>query len=111
MTNTSTYQAYRQWVTEPIGERPKISVVIPAFNEEWRILPTIGAIATHMCSRGEPWELIVADDGSTDTTVELLTDLRLPSGAECLPRVANLSCSPMPTSRHPSSSSTRCWIG
>jgi len=32
-----------------------------------------------MCARGEPWELIVADDGSTDTTVELLTDLRFPN--------------------------------
>ncbi len=79
MTTTSTYQAYRAWVTEPIAAPPKVSVVIPAFNEEWRILPTIGAIATHMCSRGEPWELIVADDGSTDTTVELLTDLRFPN--------------------------------
>ena len=32
-----------------------------------------------MCSRGEPWELVVADDGSTDTTVALLEDLRLPN--------------------------------
>jgi len=79
MTNTSTYQAYRAWVTEPIAGKPRISVVIPAYNEEWRILPTVGAIATHMCARGEPWELIVADDGSTDTTGELLTDLRLPN--------------------------------
>ncbi|HYN73426.1 MAG TPA: dolichyl-phosphate beta-glucosyltransferase [Nakamurella sp.] len=79
MTNTSTYQAYRAWVTEAIAGKPRISVVIPAYNEEWRILPTVGAIATHMCARGEPWELIVADDGSTDSTVELLTDLRFPN--------------------------------
>jgi dolichyl-phosphate beta-glucosyltransferase len=32
-----------------------------------------------MCSRGEPWELIIADDGSTDTTVALLEDLRFPN--------------------------------
>jgi dolichyl-phosphate beta-glucosyltransferase len=51
-------------------------VVIPAYNEEWRILPTIGAIATHMSARGEPWELIIADDGSTDTTAALVEDLR-----------------------------------
>ena len=76
---TSTYQAYRKWVTEPATVRPRISVVIPAYNEEWRILPTVGAIATHMCSRGEPWELIIADDGSTDTTVSLLQDLRFPN--------------------------------
>ncbi|HSP51405.1 MAG TPA: dolichyl-phosphate beta-glucosyltransferase [Cryobacterium sp.] len=76
---TGTYQAYRTWVTEKATVRPLISVVIPAYNEEWRILPTIGAIATHMCSRGEPWELIIADDGSTDTTVSLLEDLRFPN--------------------------------
>ena len=79
MTKTSTYQAYRAWVTQPISEKPTVSVVIPAYNEEWRILPTVGAIATHMCSRGEPWELIIADDGSTDTTVSLLQDLRFPN--------------------------------
>lgn len=77
MTSTrSAYRAYRDWVTEPNGAAPVVSVVIPAYNEEWRILPTIGAIATHMSARGEPWELIIADDGSTDTTVTLVQDLR-----------------------------------
>lgn len=73
---SSAYRAYRAWVTEPLATAPVVSVVIPAYNEEWRILPTIGAIATHMSSRGEPWELIIADDGSTDSTVSLVEDLR-----------------------------------
>ena len=30
-----------------------------------------------MSSLGEPWEMIIADDGSTDTTVELVEDLGL----------------------------------
>ncbi|MFJ4037523.1 dolichyl-phosphate beta-glucosyltransferase [Microbacterium sp. NPDC090007] len=72
----SAYRAYKMWVTEPLVEAPAVTVVIPAYNEEWRILPTIGAIATHMSARGEPWELIVADDGSTDATVALVRDLR-----------------------------------
>lgn len=72
----SAYRAYRDWVTTPLATPPVVSVVIPAYNEEWRILPTIGAIATHMSARGEPWELIVADDGSTDTTLSLVRDLR-----------------------------------
>jgi len=77
MTEVQTaYRAYRTWVTEPLAPPPVVSVVIPAYNEEWRILPTIGAIATHMSARGEPWELIIADDGSTDTTVPLVRDLR-----------------------------------
>ncbi|TKV61655.1 glycosyltransferase family 2 protein [Nakamurella flava] len=72
----SAYRAYRDWVTTPITGPPAVSVVIPAYNEEWRILPTIGAIATHMSARGGPWELIVADDGSTDATLSLVRDLR-----------------------------------
>ncbi len=70
------YHAYRQWVTTPIVGRPAVSVVIPAYNEEWRILPTVGAIATHMSARGESWELIIADDGSKDSTVTLLSELK-----------------------------------
>ncbi|MEJ1154498.1 dolichyl-phosphate beta-glucosyltransferase [Microbacterium marmarense] len=70
------YQAYKTWVNTPNAEPPEVSIVIPAYNEEIRILPTIGAIATHMSARGRPWELIVADDGSTDTTVRLVEDLQ-----------------------------------
>lgn len=73
---SSAYRAYRAWVTEPLSTDPIVSVVIPAYNEEWRILPTIGAIATHMSARNQPWELIIADDGSTDSTVSLVRDLR-----------------------------------
>lgn len=72
----SAYRAYKAWVTQPLTQPPVVSVVIPAYNEEWRILPTIGAIATHMSARGEPWELIVSDDGSTDATATLVSDLR-----------------------------------
>jgi dolichyl-phosphate beta-glucosyltransferase len=75
--STSAYEAYRTWATQEIDGPPVVSVVIPAYNEEERIIPTIGAIATYMSSRGEPWELIVADDGSSDTTVRLLQDMRL----------------------------------
>lgn len=78
-TDSTTYQAYRSWVTTPLSVPPTVSVVIPTYNEEWRILPTVGAVATYMCSRGEPWELVVADDGSTDTTVALLQELRMPN--------------------------------
>ncbi|MDQ1287342.1 MAG: glycosyltransferase [Actinomycetota bacterium] len=74
-----TYRSYREWATTKLATRPQVSVVIPAYNEEIRILPTVGAIATHMSSRGEPWELIVADDGSSDTTVALLSGLRFPN--------------------------------
>lgn len=73
----SGLDAYRTWASTALTERPKYSVVIPAYNEEWRIVPTVGAIATQMCTLGEPWEMIIADDGSTDTTVELVQELEL----------------------------------
>lgn len=79
MSAVDTYRAYRRWATEELTGQVAMSVVIPAFNEQERILPTVGAIATHMCARGQPWELIVADDGSTDSTVALLDDLRFPN--------------------------------
>jgi dolichyl-phosphate beta-glucosyltransferase len=73
----SQFEAYRQWASAPLAEQPVVSVVIPAYNETQRILPTIGAIAAYMSARGEPWELIVADDGSTDDTVAVLQQLGL----------------------------------
>jgi len=76
---TSQLPSYRAWAEHPITEPVDYSIVIPAYNEAIRILPTVGAIAVHMSSLGKAWELVVADDGSTDDTVELLEGLRLPN--------------------------------
>jgi dolichyl-phosphate beta-glucosyltransferase len=75
----NTYTRYREWASVELTAEPQISVVIPAYNEEVRILPTVGAVAAYMCARGEPWELIVADDGSYDSTVPLLEGLSFPN--------------------------------
>ncbi len=75
MTALKPYEAYDRWARTPLAEKPRVSVVVPAYNEEIRILPTVGAIGLHMSQRGEPWELLVADDGSTDSTVALLQGL------------------------------------
>ncbi len=75
--NDTNLDGYRRWAAEPLTVPPRFSIVIPAYNESFRIVPTIGAIATHVSTLGEPWELIVADDGSTDDTVELVEDLQL----------------------------------
>lgn len=71
------YSAYLKWKNEPIQEQPYLSIVIPAYNESERIVPTIGAIASYVCSLGRPWELLIADDGSKDDTVALCNDLEL----------------------------------
>lgn len=65
-----SYEAYLNWKLEPVRERPVISVIVPSFNERDRIVPTIGAIASHVSDLGVPWELIISDDGSTDDTTD-----------------------------------------
>jgi len=67
-----TLASYRKWASVPNKGQPRLSVVIPTYNEEWRILPTVGAIATHISSLGFEWEMIIADDGSSDSTVDLV---------------------------------------
>ncbi|KAB2965552.1 MAG: glycosyltransferase family 2 protein [Thermoanaerobaculia bacterium] len=48
--------------------RPRLAVVIPAFNEAGRIAPTLERVLAFLERRGEPFEVVVADDGSTDDT-------------------------------------------
>ncbi len=72
-----SYKAYEHWKTVPLTTQPEISIVIPAYNEEERIVPTIGAIAAYMVELSMPWELIIADDGSKDSTVALCEELGL----------------------------------
>jgi dolichyl-phosphate beta-glucosyltransferase len=67
-----SYDTYRRWRDEADTRRIQLSVVIPAFNEKQRIVPTIGAFAAHLSRTRLAWELIVADDGSTDDTVALV---------------------------------------
>ena len=85
-----SYQAYEKWKVTPLTVDPEISVVIPAYNEEVRIIPTIGAIASHVSSLGVPWELIVADDGSTDSTVSMIQGLQETSEERPEPEFVNL---------------------
>lgn len=69
------YGNYERWKTNPVEGQPFLSIVIPAYNEAVRIIPTIGAIASHVSDLGFPWELIIADDGSKDDTVSLVEGL------------------------------------
>ena len=72
-----SYKRYQTWKTTTIDCDPYLSVIIPAYNEEERIIPTIGAIASYISTQNYPWELIVVDDGSTDCSVELVKSLGL----------------------------------
>lgn len=72
-----TYMRYLRWKAEPLTAQPYLSIVIPAYNESERIVPTIGAIAAYVCNLEKPWELLIADDGSKDNTVALCDELEL----------------------------------
>src|SRR5207245_9990282 len=50
------------------GSRPWLSVVIPAFNEERRLPTTLERVLDYLRPRGNPFEVIVVDDGSSDGT-------------------------------------------
>jgi len=48
------------------------SVVIPAFNEATRLPPYLEQIFEYFEGRGEPYEVLVVNDASTDATSEML---------------------------------------
>ena len=58
-----------------VRDRPDLSIVLPAFNEAARLPRSIPQLAEHLASRSERTEVIVVDDGSTDDTLEVGTEL------------------------------------
>jgi len=51
-----------------------LSFVIPAYNEELTILATIASIQEAMSAVGGDYEIVVADDASTDRTAAIATE-------------------------------------
>ena len=51
--------------------RPKISVIMPAYNAEDMIMTAINSVLSQTWSN---FELLVADDGSTDATASIVSD-------------------------------------
>jgi len=49
---------------------PQFSVIIPAYNEEYRLPPTLESVYQYLSDRGYTFEIIVVDDGSVDHTIE-----------------------------------------
>jgi hypothetical protein len=45
----AAYDKYLRWKTQPLDAPPLLSIVIPAYNEAIRIVPTIGAMASYVC--------------------------------------------------------------
>ena len=76
-------------VNRPPTYRPiRLSVVIPAYNEELRISQTVREVISYLRSQEYGWEIIVADDGSTDSTASLVQEA---AGGDSRVRVLPLS--------------------
>ena len=54
-------------------DKEKISVLIPTFNEEERIITTINETIKVLNGLGNDYEVIIVDDGSKDDTYEIVS--------------------------------------
>ncbi len=50
---------------------PRLSVVVPAFNEQNRLGATLAEMSRYLRERGDSYETLVVDDASTDRTAEV----------------------------------------
>jgi glycosyltransferase involved in cell wall biosynthesis len=55
--------------------RPKVSIVVPFYNEEQSARPLHGAIVAAMEPLGVPFEMVFVNDGSKDKTLEVSTEI------------------------------------
>ena len=61
-------------MTRSEADTVDVSVVIPAFNEETRIGPTLDELERFLGQQPWRWEVRVVDDGSGDTTATIVED-------------------------------------
>jgi dolichyl-phosphate beta-glucosyltransferase len=54
---------------------PYLSVVIPAYNEQERLKRFVPGIVEFLRSKGQPFEIVVVNDGSKDDTAEVAREL------------------------------------
>lgn len=54
-----------------------LSVVLPAYNEQDRLIPYLTSIVHYLAQRGNTYEIVVADDGSGDETGRKVTEFAI----------------------------------
>jgi dolichyl-phosphate beta-glucosyltransferase len=70
-------------------DTPKLSIVVPAYNEAKRLPATVAAVCGAMAGWDFSCELVLVDDGSSDGTGELIAEL-----ARTNPRIVAVSYAP-----------------
>ena len=55
-------------MTEIKFPKIRLSVIIPAFNEETRIISSLSKIVDYLGKQSFVWEIVIVDDGSSDST-------------------------------------------
>jgi dolichyl-phosphate beta-glucosyltransferase len=58
------------------GAAPDLTIIIPAYNEELRLPPTLKRIAAYVHAANHTVEVIVVDDGSKDNTIAVAESFR-----------------------------------
>jgi glycosyltransferase involved in cell wall biosynthesis len=53
---------------------PDYSIVIPAYNESVRIVPTLDRVLAYIQQQGWEAEIVVVNDGSRDDTADIVRD-------------------------------------
>lgn len=74
------WQAAEAQLTTEVATEMALSVVIPVFNEEDSLIPTLDELHQVLSTAGYCYEIVVVDDGSSDRTAEILhqrTDVQL----------------------------------
>lgn len=57
-----------------MSKAPVFSIIAPVFNESKSLLEFITRVSAVMKKLGEPWELVLVDDGSKDRSPELILE-------------------------------------
>ena len=66
----------RLLLPEFMESNPALSIIIPSYNEELRLPPSLGLIADYINKSGRDTEVLVVDDGSTDQTAAVAETFR-----------------------------------
>ena len=65
--------------TSDTAEIPRLTVVVPAYNEEENIVPLAEEIIAALCNLPGSFELILVDDASTDATTRIIREYKHPN--------------------------------